>query len=95
VQKTLSDVSEATVVTDPGSESWTSVSPGPFNGYVETSFSSSKGRYYYQGSKEQSYKGQGGFSTVEEYGPLFIVPNYPFSMHASLGNAGIHAPNVR
>jgi hypothetical protein len=95
VQKTRGDVSEATAVTDLGSESWTSVSPGPFNGFVETSFSSAKGRYYYQGSKQQSFKGHGGFSTVEEYGPLFLVHNHPFSMHVSLGNAGIPAPNVR
>jgi hypothetical protein len=72
------------VVTDLGSESWTSVSPGPFNGYVETSFSSAKGRYYYKGSKEESFKGYGGFSTVDEYGPLFSVHINALSAHVSL-----------
>jgi hypothetical protein len=94
VQETRSDVSEATVVNALGSESWTSVFPGPFNGYVETGFSSAKGRYYYKGSKEKSFKGQGGFSTVEQYGPLVLVHNNAFSAHVTPGNLGLLAAFV-
>jgi hypothetical protein len=71
VQKTRSDVSEATVVTHLGAKNDAPVFPGPIKGYVETAFSLPTGRYYYKGSKLKSFRGFGSLSLVEEYDQSF------------------------